>query len=317
MKLFKSADDRYEQGHDFIKRKEYDKAQEAFLKAIYKGSSDSDTAKVMIALLDLRGDPGEAEYMKAADILNKIYEKDHESEITFGLLRISCANLLAEFTTLVAEMQALAMPCSKERAEALFKAADGFQKSIGSNTLPMLEFYKSISVTGFEKANILLAIANEDMAESVVVEDPKKAAEYLHFALNYRKKQNANEVDAGLQEKINKYAKSAACWICGREVTGEMIHFVSMETEVTALQAKSEQSSVLPTFENGESIYVCKACFLAISKRADKIAKEYHEAAMKKISKIEKHLNERIDKVESKMESLEEQIEEVIDSLSE
>ena len=309
MKIFKSADDRYEQGHDFIKRKEYDKAQEAFLKAIYKGSSDSDTAKVMIALLDLRGDPGEAEYMKAVDILNKIYEKNHESEITFGLLTISCAYLLAECTTLVSEMKALAMPSSEARAEALFKAAEGFQKLIGPNTLPMLEFYKSISITGFEKANNLLAIGNEDLAESVVSEDPKKAAEYLHIALTLRRRQTEGKGGEGLQERINMYAKSAACWICGREVTGEMIHFVSMETEVTGLQAKGELSSVLPSFENNASIYVCKACFLAISKRADKIAKEYHETAMKKISKVEKHLNERIDEVESMMSSLEELIE--------
>ena len=316
MKLFKSGNDRFEEGNDLIRRKEFEKARLAFMKAIYKGSSESETAGVMIALLDLKGSPGEVEYGNAIEVLRPIFDRDNDARIVFGLLTLDCRSLLGECMSMMMENRAMSMPGSdtdqlKARAQALFDAAGSFQRYFGQNALPILEFYKSVSISGMQKANRLFALGNEDLAESVVVEDPRRAAEYLHVALNYYKQLRDDEAEGMLKEKIKGYAKAVSCWLCGREAIGETIHFVSMETTVTDLLAKGKQPSPLPSYENNMSIYVCKACYLAISNRADKIASGYHDLAMQEMHELENRLNERIDDMGTKMGSLEEMIESI------
>ena len=311
MKLFKSGDDRFKEGNDFIKRKEYDKARKSFMKAIKRGSDDSDAAEAMLALLDLEGNPSEAKYQNAYNILRKIYEKDKDSTLEFGLIVIGCSYLMVECGCMIMEKRALAMPHSDRvaRAKTLFQVAENFKKFLGDSGLQILEFYKSIQVTGTEKANELMALGNEDMAESVVWEDPRKAAEYLLIALNYYKQLGDRNAEIRTEHRMKKYAKAATCWICGCEASGESIHFVTMETNVTDVLVKGKRPSASPSFENGSSVYVCIACCLAISNRADMIANEYHEAAMQEMSHMEARFEEKIREVESKMFMLEQNIE--------
>jgi hypothetical protein len=74
-----------------------------------------------------------------------------------------------------------------------------------------------------------------------------------------------------------------------------------MPTEVTAMQQKSKSASPLPSHVGGESIYVCKACYLAISKRADLIARQYYDAAMNEMRAMEARLNARINSVSARI----------------
>jgi len=301
MVFFKSGDDKFEQGNEFIKRKEYDKARAAFEKAISKGAADAEVAKVMIALLNLRA-PNIQTYSAAATILKE--KKD--MEITFGLFTIKCSQLFIECDAVQAEMTATAMgssgaPALKARAEALFQAAMKFQTQIGTNTLIIPEVYTAVKITGIQKANSLMAEGNENMGESVAWEEPKKAAEYLQMAMNYRQQLGDTNAEARIRNKISQYSKAAACWICGRETTGETLHFVSMPTEVTAMQSKTKQASPLPSYDGGESIYVCRACYLAISKRADMISRQYHDIAMREMQAMESRLNARINSVNARI----------------
>jgi hypothetical protein len=203
-------------------------------------------------------------------------------------------------------MAALAMAANgadglKARAEALFAAGMKFQTKIGPGTLIVPEVYTAVKTAGIQKANFLMAEGNENMAESVAWEDPKKAAEFLQIALNYRRQLGDANAEAKISQKIKMYAKAAACWICGREATGETIHFVSMPTEVTGMQMKSKQTSPLPSIENNVSIYVCRACYLAVSKRADAIARQYHEIAMRELQAMERRLRNEINSVASRI----------------
>jgi len=300
--FFKSGDDKFEQGNEFIKRKEYDKARAAFNKALSKGTKESEVARIMIALLDLRGNNTAAVYGSAADLLGN----SGELEVEFGLFTIKCSKLAAECKACAAEINALNMQMNsaealKARAEALFAAAMMFQSQIGPNTLIIPEVYDSAKTTGIQKASALMAEGNENMAESVALEDPKRAAEYFQTALNYRRQIGDTSAEARIDQKIRQYSKAAACWICGREATGETIHFVSMPTDVTPLQMKSKQSSPLPSIGNSASIYVCKACYVAISKRADSIALQYHNAAMAEMRNMEARLNQKINSVNSRI----------------
>ena len=243
MVFFKSGDEKFEQGNEFIKRKEYDKARAAFEKAISKGAADAKIAKVMIALLNLRS-PSAAVYGEAANIL----KAEGELEIAFGLFNIKCSQLHVECDAALSELTALGLsqsgaPALKTRAEELFKAALKFQTQIGMNTLIIPEVYSAAKITGIQKANGLMAEGNENMAESVAWEDPKKAAEFLQMALNYRQQMGDTNAETRIRSKITQYAKAAACWICGREATGETLHFVSMPTEVTTMQSRSKSAS--------------------------------------------------------------------------
>jgi len=302
MAFFKSADEKFDQGNEFIKRKEYDKARKAFESALKKGTKESEVAQVMITLLDLRDNNTAQVYGDAVTILNQ----KGELQVEFGLFTIKCSQLAVECDAMYSERVGLGMASSggdalKARADALFAAAMKFQTKIGMNTLIIPDVYAGTKVTGIQKANFLMAEGNENMAESVAMDDPKKAAEYLHMSLNYRRQLGDTNAEARINNKITQYAKAAACWICGRETSGQGLHFVSMPTEVTGMQMKSKQTSPLPSIDNNASIYVCRACYLAISKRADSIARQYHDVAMNEMRAMEARLNARINSVNARI----------------
>jgi hypothetical protein len=237
-------------------------------------------------------------YGSAATLL----QQKGDLEVEFGLFKIKCSQLAIECDAIHSEMVALASSMTgtaalKARADMLFAAAMKFQSKIGPNTLIVPEVYTAAKITGIQKASNLMAEGNENMGESVAMEDPKKAAEYLQMALNYRQQLGDGNAESRIKNKITQYAKASACWICGRETTGETLHFVSMPTEVTPMQQRTKSSSPLPSFGGGESIYVCRACYLAISKRADAIAKQYHDVAMAEMRAMEARLNQRINAV--------------------
>ena len=302
--FFKSADEKFEQGNEFIKRKEYDKARAAFNKAVSKGAAEAVVARVMIALLDLRGGSPHA-YRDAASVL----KAQGDMEIAFGVHTIKCSQLADECDAEASEYAAKAMSAEgaanlKARADALFAAAMRYQTRIGVNHLIVPDVFQGQKITGIQAANVLMAEGNENMAESVAMEDPKKAAEFLQIALNYHRQTGNADAEDGINNKIKQYAKAAACWICGREASGETIHFVSMPTEVSSFQMKSKQASPLPSFADEVSIYVCRACYLAISKRADSIARQYHDVAMNEMRSMEARLNARINQVSSQISAL-------------
>ena len=301
MGLFKSGDEKFEQGNEFIKRKEYDKARKAFEAALKKGSKEAEVAQVMIALLDLR-EGGMQAYRDAITVL----QSKGELAVDFGLFNIKCSQLYIECDAVYAEMVAMGLgtsgaPALKQRADALFAAGMKYQTKIGPGTLIVPEVYTAVKVTGIQKANFLMAEGNENLAESVAWDDPKKAAEYLQIALNYRRQLGDGNAESRISQKIKMYAKAAACWLCGREATGETIHFVSMPTEVTGMQMSGKATSPLPSYENNASIYVCRACYLAISKRADAIAKQYHDIAMRELQAMERRLRSEINSVASRI----------------
>jgi hypothetical protein len=302
MGLFKTADEKFEQGNEFIKRREYDKARAAFEKAISKGAADAETAKVMIALLNLRTNATLAGYKDASSVLGS----KGDMKVEFGLFTIECSKLAVECDACYLECVARVLSsgdaaANKARADAFFAAGMKFQTMIGMNTLIVPEVFSSSKVTGIEKANRLMAEGNECMAESAAWSDPKKSAEFLQIAMNYYRQLGDGAAESNVSNKIKMYAKAASCWICGREVTGETLHFVQMPTEVSEMQSKSKQDSPLSSFASSSSIYVCKACFLAISKRADAIARDYHNIAMREMRAMESRLEARINSVSARI----------------
>ena len=298
MGLFsKSGDERVTEGNDFIKRKEFEKALKTFQKALEKGTKDKDLVEALVALLGLyKNLSNAATYKQVAETLRS----KGDMEFEFGLHDVSAAALATECELLSAEFAALAMNRDQNgrtaRGNALINAAMKYQTTIPNDVLVIPEIFGSVSMNGMRRAQKLFAEGNEDLAEGIVFSDPKKAAEYQQIAYNYRK-QMGESGEANLS-KINGYSKSVTCWFCGRDVTGERVHFFPMSSEVGILQYKEGADVRLPA-KTTDAVYACRGCYSAISRRADAIANHYHQEAMRAIAEAEARLNARITRLEA------------------
>lgn len=304
MAFFKSGDDLITEGNDLIKRKEFEKARKSFEKAIDKKTKDRDLAEVMIALLSLNGNLSNANVYRNVSATLK---SKGDMEFQFGLSDVTAVKLANECDLLAAEFTALAIPrdmsnCGN-RGKQLMDVAMKYQTTVPNDVMVIPELFGGVSMTGLRRAQKLFAEGNEDLAESIVFSDPRKAAEYQQMAYNYRK-QMGESGEANLA-KIEGYSKSATCWFCGRDVTGERVHFFPMSSDVRIMQFKERDSSHLPAkSESGDAIYACRACYSGISRRADAIANNYHRQAMAELARVEANLRAEIAAVNSRVSSI-------------
>ena len=307
MVFFKSGDTLIQEGSDLIKRKEFEKALRSFQKALEKkgiSPKDKDLADVMIALLSIYGNLTNSElYKRVAGVLRS----KGDMQFQLGLNEVSADKLAVECDLLGAEFGALAMSrdpqVSANRGKVLMDVAMRYQSTMPNDILVIPELFGGVAMNGVRRAQKLFAEGNEDMAESMVFVDPRKAAEYQQMAYNYRK-QMGESGEANLA-KIESYSKSASCWFCGREVTGERVHFFPMSSEVKILQFKERDASHLPAATgSGDAVYSCRACYSAISRRADAIANHYHRQAMSEIARVESQLRSEIASLSSRVTSL-------------
>lgn len=305
MAFFKSGDELVSQGNDLIKRREFEKARKSFQKAIDKKTKDKDLCEVMIALLSLSGSnlSNAAAYSNVANVL----KSKGDMEFEFGLNEVSAPKLAQEAEILAEEFTNVAIPRNADnfqtRGKKLIETAMKYQMTIGNDVLVIPETLGGVSLTGNRRALKFFVEGNEDLAESVVFSDPRKAAEYQQIAMNYRI-QMGESGDINRQ-KIESYSRSCTCWFCGRDVTGERVHFFPMSSDVGIMQYKEKDSSHLPAkSDSGDAIYACRACYSAISRRADSIANHYHRQAMSEIARVESSLRSEIASVRSQVNSM-------------
>lgn len=304
MAFFKSGDELFVQGNDLVKRKEFEKARKTFEKAIAKKTNDRELAEALIALLNLEKNLTNANmYNSVAAIL----EQKGDMEFEFGLNDVTAAGLAKECRLLGAEFSATCLPRAANtyasRGKQLIDVAMKYQTTMPNDILVIPEIFGGVSMTGMRRAQKLFAEGNEDLAESVVFSDPRKAAEYQQIALNYRVQMG--ESGEGNRQKIESYSKAATCWFCGRDVTGERIHFFPMSSDVGSTSYKERDSSHLDVKSpGGDAIYACRACYSAISRRADSIANHYHRQAIAEINRVEANLRAEISSVRSQVNSI-------------
>lgn len=294
LNLFKSGDELYDKGVDLVKRKEYSKARDVFQKAIDKESQDSKMAKVQIALIDLYERHKEAgAYENAANVM----EQSGVEEFEFGITDIVTAKFIVE-CRLAAECVRIMSKDGdaafrEEKGKKLMELAQKYQIQIGKDNLKFNEMFRNDTTTsGVKEGMTLMAIAHEILASAYVLTDPKKAAEMLQTAYNYRRQiGDSGDEDLNL---MKCYSKSATCWLCGRTATGEGVHFVSMSSDITPMMRGGQDEMIRSAPETFESIYVCRPCYSAVSRRADAIANDYHQKAMAEMRAMEARLHAEI-----------------------
>lgn len=296
LKLFKSGDDLYTEGIDLIKRKEYKEARKVFQKAIDKEGGDDVLASVYIGMINLSDSLGEAnDYRNLIPLLSNC----NRDEFEFGLTTIVTSKFITECQLALESIRATNMGGDAIiKGKEIIAVGQRYQAEIGTDNLKTVEMFRGDTTqTGIKEGMIHMAIGYETMAQGYVQSDPKKAAEMLQAAYNYRKQiGDSGENDLKL---IREYSRSAQCWICGRSATGEGIHFMAMSSDISPLMRKEQDELLKSASENFESIYVCRPCYTAISRRADGIARGYHEQSMQEMRAMEARLRAEIAAVRS------------------
>ncbi len=300
-KLFKNGDELYEDSKELIKRGEFAKARSSLVKSIEKDGGVDDVAAVQIALIDLSGRLADVRsYQNLLDSLNKLTSA---STVEFGLDNIDVEALKAECALTIRKMQLLSTSgdgsALMEKGEKLEKLAQDYQATIGSNSLIVLSlFKKDTSVTGNTEFFNLMAVAYETKADAVVFDKPAQAAEYQQIAAGYRQ-QNGQSTEENMR-KVRSYSLTCTCWICGRIATGEGIHFFTAPADVSpGLEDKAMTAA--KTREDSKHIYICRACYTAISNRSDEISKGYYDQAMMQMQAMEARLQAEIAALQSQI----------------
>ena len=292
-KLFKNGDDLYSQGDDLIKREEYAKARDILQKSIDKEGGVDDVAAVKVALIDLSAHlTNPAAYRNLESKLKAVSEK----QLEFGLTNFDRDALLTECDLTAQKLQIMggANDANKNTAaQQLQDLAIRYQSEIGDRNLIVIEIFKNdTTVTGMTEFYNLMAVSYEYMSDAVVWDNPSQAAEYQQIAMGYRQ-QNGQSGDANLA-KIRSYSCTSKCWLCGRIATGEGIHFFSAPADVSPALDKDDNGVAKSKPEGSTEIYICRACYSAVSNRSEEISVGYYNKAMAEMRAMEARLQAEI-----------------------
>ncbi len=301
MGLFKSSDELLEKGLDLVEQKEFAKAQDAFEKSAEKAEKKGEKevlvlSKALASIMALSGQGRTYQNLiNAQQALAPLGEKD----IKIGLKTIKASVLVTECAITAEELSVQGVPTTSDalvqRAGRLQSIGVKFQTQIGNEALFFPALFSNKNETGIQRSMRLFAESQENMAEATVWDDPKKAAEYYQNAVNYWKQAGDAAGESRGLSKVDQYSLSVKCWFCGREITGENVHFFPMNSEVTKLLAKTNSDSPLQSANGaGNYIFACRGCYSAISKKADEIAIGYHNIAMSRITDVQNNLQAQI-----------------------
>jgi len=278
--LIKSAPDLVELGHDLVSRGNWQEALERFNEAARKFHQAGDAGNAAVALTyaavataALRPqEPGAYRAIaQAARALGGVGLK-------LGLREAPSSDVAMEADLLAREIEVAAgRPANpegfREKAQALQSLSMEFRNLVGERVMSLPELYRQGVVRGSHRALPLAARAEEAMGEALISTDPKAAAErYQSARLYWAQAGRTAEADSAAA-RVGAYSRSAKCWLCGREVSGEGYHFYSMPSELTDVVRRGGGDSVLPSFNpTATAIYACRGCHNAVYRLADQIA---------------------------------------------
>ena len=280
MALLKSGAEILGLGHDFVLRGDFINAHERYVEAARKFAKQGDMnnaalaaayASVMVIGQRL-SDP--SAYRFAAQSLRNL----GATNIKLGLREVSGMKLATEADLLAEELELNAFQPTnsdqyRQKAQVLQNLATMFRTNTSGQVLVLPELFRQGAFQGESKAAPLAAQAEETLGESMISDNPKAAAEHYQSARLWWTQAGFSGRADQAALRVRAYGRAAKCWFCGREVSGEGIHFLSMPSDLTDLVRRSGGESALPTFDPAaNAIYACKGCHSAVFKLADTLA---------------------------------------------
>ncbi len=295
--LIKSAGELVALGHDLVQRGNFVEANEKYSDAARKfakqgdamGANIASSYAAVVALGQQMSNP--MAYRIASQSLLNI----GGFMMKIGLREIPANQLATELDLLATEIEVLSLSPTnpqqfKDKAQALQTTAMQFRAKMTGQVLVIPELFSKTAMTGEAKAPALMALAEEALGESLILDNPKAAAEHYQSARLWWMQAGRQDFADAASMRVRAYGRAAKCWFCGREVSGEGIHFVTMASELTDVVKRTGEGSALPTFDPvSNAIYACRGCYSAVFKLADDLAvKRTQELEVK----IERELNE-------------------------
>lgn len=302
--LFKDGEELFDAAVEEINRKEYEKAAKTLQKALDKNTKNARLANVYIAFINVgRNLDGPAGYTNLSSRLSSL----GQDSFRFGLTTFDTQKLIKECDAMAKCINARNMGGDKQaKGNAMIEAARGLIVSVGNETLSINEHYSGHALTGMRMANALMAEGNELLALDAYWNDPQKAAEYQQQAYNYRR-QNGESGEENLR-RMQQYSKACTCWICGRQVVGEGMHFFQMDADPSPQQVEGDKGELQRSMSDNRDIYVCRACYTSISRRADAIAKDYYNQSIAQLRDTEARLHAQIIALDSRISRMQSEI---------
>lgn len=300
-KLFKNGDELYEESKELIKRGEFAKARSTLMKSIEKDGGVDDVAAVQVALIDLSDKLTSASAYR--NLLNAINKLSSATEIEFGLDVLDVSEMRTECELTIRKIEILSNSCKGsalvQKGKDLIALGQDYQSRIGGRPLALIGlFKKDTSITGNTEFYNLMAAGYEAMADGVVYDDPRQAAEYQQIAGGYRQ-QNGQSAEENMR-RVRAYSSTCTCWMCGRIATGEGIHFYSAPADVSP-SLKDNSTTAAKSRADTQHIYICRACYSAVSNRSDEISQQYYNQAMQQMQAMEARLQAEIAALESQI----------------
>lgn len=303
--LFKDGEELFNAALEEINRKEYDKAAKTLEKAIDKKTKNVNIAKVYIAFINVGKD---LDNPACYDALNASLKDLGQDSFKFGLTTFATDALMKECDAMSKCIRARNMGDGDKvsKANMMIDGAKGLMVAVGDQNLRINEYYSGHALSGMRMANAIMAEANELLALDAYWTDPQKAAEYQQQAYNYRR-QNGESGEENLK-KMQQYSKACTCWICGRQVVGEGMHFFQMSAEPSPQQIAGDKNELQRSLSDSHDIYVCRACYTSISRRADAISNEYYQRGIAELRATEAALRGQIIALEARVSRLQSDI---------
>jgi hypothetical protein len=293
MPLLKTADELMELGHDRVLRGDFSAAADRYSDAARKYSKDGNMAAAAVAgayagLTRLGGNPGPGEYRAVAASLAPL----GGLPMKLGPRQIPASVLTHEANLLAEERECMSVrpgaPVEHDALAKRFQALSMAYRQMGNQTLILPEIFQHESVSTATKAPLLAALAEEEMGESLIGQDPKRAAEHNQNARNWWMQAGNAERAQAAAARVNQYGHSVKCWFCGREVTGEGIQFVALPGEMGPWSSSTQGSGLQSTDLTRGAVYACKGCSSVVDRMAD-------ERAIQRSKEVEDRLNAQIE----------------------
>ncbi|MDD1743179.1 MAG: hypothetical protein LUO85_00975 [Methanomassiliicoccales archaeon] len=305
MPLIKSAGDLVALGHDLVQRGNFVEANDRYSDAARKfakqgdmmGANIASSYAAVVAIGQQMSNP--MAYRIASQSLMNI----GGFMMKIGLREVPANQLATELDLTATELEVLSLsPMNpqqfKDKAQALQTTAMQFRAKLTGQVLVIPELFSKTAMTGDMKAPQLMALAEEALGESLILEDPKAAAEHYQSARLWWMQAGRQDFADAASMRVRAYGRAAKCWFCGREVSGEGIHFVVMAAELTDVVKRTGEGSALPTFDPiNNTIYACRGCYSAVFKLAD-------DLAMKRTAELEVRIEKELAEIRTQIRNL-------------
>jgi tetratricopeptide (TPR) repeat protein len=136
-------------------------------------------------------------------------------------------------------------------------------------------------------------------------ESPDKAVQLYSEAIGYFANIPDQRYSELVNDRLSKMSKSTKCWLCGRNIQGEGVHFVYLPSIMTPYILNcytNDAPQIIVTSRDDTYVAICSACYGAIYKLSDKVAKHYYDLAIAALKRVEQELWAAIRALERKID---------------